>query len=213
MSRKKRPRVMGRPVLLNPEREKQLVEASRAGVPADIAAQHAGIGRTTFLDWCRRGRDEEAIREEGGAHDPDEQAYYELWQKVVQARATAATRSVLLIQKVAGGGQVTEETTRRYRDPDNGSWVEENTVKRTAPEWRAAAWMLERQHRGHFGKEATLTIDGTGGEPMAAGAGIDADALAKKLTANLLALTVGITAAPDLTGIVEDEPVDAEVVE
>jgi hypothetical protein len=111
-----------------------------------MAARAAGIGVSTFMRYMQRGRDEEEHRAAGGEPDSDEQVFLDLWQKIDEARATAGTRSVLLIQKVAQGGQVIEETTRTYRDHD-GQVVTEKTVKRTAPDWRAAAWMLERQHR------------------------------------------------------------------
>ena len=101
-------------------------------------------------------------------------------------RARAAVRAVTLIQRASVGGAVTEESTKKYRD-ESGQLVEETTVKRTAPDWRAAAWYLERQHPLHFGRQATqVEVSGPGGGPI--DVRVDAADLAAKVRANIEAL-------------------------
>jgi hypothetical protein len=62
---------------------------------------------------------------------------------------------------------VIEETTCKYRDPETGSWSPKPVVKRAAPDWRTAAWQLERSHRSHFGKDAVqVELSGPPGAPV-----------------------------------------------
>lgn len=196
----------GRPRILTEEVEKRLVDATELGVPVAIAAQAAGVSPRAFQVWCARGRDEEEHRDNGGEPRESEELYFELWQKITQARARAASRSVLQIQKVAQGGIVIEETTER--DPDG---TERTIVKRSAPDWRAAAWYLERQHRQHFGKEPTqVELTGADGGPVQL-SGAQVEDLAGRLTANIKALTAAATAALPPGG--DDHITDAEIVE
>ncbi|MFJ2745290.1 hypothetical protein ACIO3O_37165 [Streptomyces sp. NPDC087440] len=152
----------GRPRLLSDEVEARLVAASRTGVAVEIAAEMAGISRSSFLGWMARGRAEAESRESGGAPRPTEDEYVALYEKVRTARATAAARAMANIRRVADGGIVTKVTTRRFRDPATSEIVEETTEDRTAPDWRADAWYLERQHREHYGKDAVLAVEITG---------------------------------------------------
>lgn len=209
--RRRRP---GRQLLLTEEVEKRLVDAARAGVPVDIAASHAGIGAATFHLWMGKGRAEQERRDDGEDPDEDRDPYVDLLDKVTRARSEAAVKGVLNVQRAAAGGAVTEETTRKWRDPETGAPVEERTVKRMAPDWRAAAWYLERQHRLHFGKEARLELTGAGGGPVEVS--VDADALAARLHENLRAVGAAVaelTSGDDPGDDMGEEPVDAEIVD
>ncbi len=46
---------MVRPTALTPERQERLCRAIRAGAPPETAAVHAGIGKSTYYAWMRRG--------------------------------------------------------------------------------------------------------------------------------------------------------------
>lgn len=204
MPRRKSRREPGRPTLLDKDVEEKLVEATKIGTPMAIAAAYCGISERAFQEWMRRGHTERAAREEGQEPDPVEQKYLDLYEKVTKARAAATVTSAMLIRKAAVGGQVTEETTRRYRDHE-GQVVEEKTVKKTAPDWRASAFWLERQERGHFGK--SLDIDQTiNGKVEVA---VDMGELASRVQKNLAELTA---AAGELTAGPAD-PGDADVVD
>ncbi|HET9656657.1 MAG TPA: hypothetical protein VFP72_14980 [Kineosporiaceae bacterium] len=181
MARRKPHRPAGRPGLLTPDVEKQLIDATRAGAPVHAAAAAVGLSQRAVFRWLQRGHDELEARDEGRAPDPDEQQYVDLWVGVEKARAQATVRAVANIQRCAAGGIVTEETTRRYRDPDTGEMVEETTVKKTAPDWRASAWYLERQQRADFGRQAELAVTGPGGGPVQVEHAVDVESLAARI--------------------------------
>ncbi|MFJ7054666.1 hypothetical protein ACIQU7_23450 [Streptomyces albidoflavus] len=205
----RRPAPGGRPRLLSEEVETRLVGASRTGVAVELAAEMAGVSRSSFLAWMARGRAEVEARDAGTAPDPAEEPYAALYEKVRTARATAAARAMVNIRRVADGGIVTKVTTRRFRDAVTGEIVEETVEDRTAPDWRADAWYLERQHREQYGKDAVVAVEitGLGDSPATADdQPIDFPALAERLDKTLFAVEY----PPELeSGTV----VDAEVVD
>ncbi|MET9776119.1 hypothetical protein ABZ023_17995 [Streptomyces sp. NPDC006367] len=205
----RRPNPPGRPRLLSEEVEARLVAASRTGVAVELAAEMAGISRTTFLRWMARGRAEVEARENGDPPEEEETQYAALYEKVRTARATAAARAMANIRRVADGGIVTKVTTRKFRDSVTGEIVEETVEDRTAPDWRADAWYLERQHREHYGKDATLAVEITGLDGPAAGEdeqSVDLTALAERLDKSLFSVKY----PPELE---DGSVVDAEVVD
>lgn len=186
MARRRRPRKPGRPTLLTPEVEKRLVDAVRLGAPVAIAAAHAGICENSFYNWSQAGREELEARDAGEPPNPAHDPHVRLWERVVDARAAAAIRNIGQLQKAAAGGYVTEETSRKYRDPETGRIVTETTTKRAPVDWRAAAWWLERQQRVHFGKGADqVELTGANGGPLQVEASIDVQALTQRLQATL----------------------------
>ncbi|WP_411147350.1 hypothetical protein [Streptomyces sp. A30] len=198
----------GRPRLLSEEVEARLVAASRTGVAVELAAEMAGISRTSFLRWMARGRAEAEAREAGEPPEEEESEYAALYEKVRTARATAALRAMANIRRVADGGIVTKVTTRRFRDSVTGEIVEETVEDRTAPDWRADAWYLERQHREHYGKDAVVAVEitGLGGQVGDDEQPIDLSALADRLDKSLFAVEY----PPELE---DGSVVDAEVLD
>ncbi|MEU5978455.1 hypothetical protein [Streptomyces sp. NPDC047315] len=198
----------GRPLLLSPEVETRLVNASRMGIAVELAAEMAGISRTSFLRWMALGRAEAEAREDGGEPDPAAEQYAALYEQVRTARAHAAVRAMANIRRVADGGIVTKVTTRKYRDPETGQIVEETVEDRTAPDWRADAWYLERQHRDHYGKDAVVAVEITGlsGPAEADEQPVDLSALAERLSKTLSAVQY----PPELEGggVVDVEVID-----
>ena len=180
----------GRPRLLSEEVEARLVAASRTGVAVELAAEMAGISRTSFLRWMARGRAEAEAREAGEPPEEEESEYAALYEKIRTARATAALRAMANIRRVADGGIVTKVTTRRFRDSVTGEIVEETVEDRTSPDWRADAWYLERQHREHYGKDAVVAIEitGLGGQVGDDEQPVDLSALAERLDKSLFAV-------------------------
>ncbi|MGA5127755.1 hypothetical protein ACPCAG_31190 [Streptomyces pseudogriseolus] len=198
----------GRPRLLSEEVEARLVSASRTGIAVELAAEMAGISRTSFLRWMALGRAEVEAREAGEEPDEEAEQYVALYEKVRTARAHAAARAMANIRRVADGGVVTKVTTRRFRDSVTGEIVEETVEDRTAPDWRADAWYLERQHREHYGKDAVVAVEITGLNGPAGGdeESVDLSALAERLDKTLFAVEY----PPELE---DSSVVDAEVVE
>lgn len=209
MPRKKR--VRGRQLLLTDEVRKKLIEATKMGSPVSVAAAYVGIGERTFQRWMQRGYEAEGYVDDGEPVPESERPFLLLYQEITQARSQAAVMHVGLIQRAAQGGVITEESTRKYRDPDTGAVVEEKTVKRSAPDWRAGAWYLERQHRQHFGKDDKhhVELTGPGGGAVEV---VEVEALADRIRANIAA---GVAAAvPAITdGSEGEDVVDGEVVD
>ncbi|MFG2795726.1 hypothetical protein [Streptomyces pseudovenezuelae] len=180
----------GRPRLLSDEVEARLVNASRTGIAVELAAEMAGISRTSFLRWMALGRAEIEARESGEEPDEEAEEYAALYEKVRTARAHAAARAMANIRRVADGGIVTKVTTRRFRDSVTGEIVEETVEDRTSPDWRADAWYLERQHREHYGKDAVVAVEitGLGGPAGDDEQPVDLSALAERLDKTLFSV-------------------------
>ncbi|MFE7072537.1 hypothetical protein ACFU96_20900 [Streptomyces sp. NPDC057620] len=198
----------GRPRLLSEDVEARLVTASRTGVAVELAAEMAGVSRSSFLGWMARGRAEVEAREAGEDPDPVEAEYAALYEKVRTARAMAAARAMANIRRVADGGIVTKVTTRQFRDSVTGEIVTETVEDRTSPDWRADAWYLERQHRDQYGKDAVLALEITG---LAVPVGeeeqtVDYAALAERLDKTLH--SVEYPPQLDATAVVDAELVD-----
>ncbi|MFK0290712.1 hypothetical protein ACIQU6_09565 [Streptomyces sp. NPDC090442] len=208
--RKPRRSKNGRPSLLSEEVEARIIAASRSGIAVELAAEAAGISSATYRRWMARGRTEAAAREDGQKPNPEEAPYVELFEKVRTARAMAAARAMANIRRVADGGIVTKVTTRRFRDSATGQIVEEVTEDRTAPDWRADAWYLERQHHHHYGKDAALAIEITGmdSSQSAQEERVDLTALAERLNRSLFAVQY-----PEPAELEDGSVVDAEVVD
>ncbi|MEV8344526.1 hypothetical protein [Streptomyces niveus] len=199
----------GRPRLLSDEVEARLVGASRTGVAVELAAEMAGVSRSSFLAWMARGRAEIEAREAGEKPNPAEEEYAALYERVRTARATAATRAMMNIRRVADGGIVTKVTTRRFRDSVTGDIVEETVEDRTSPDWRADAWYLERQHREHYGKDAIVAVEITGLSGIGVGPEdepVDLSALAERLDRSLFSVEY----PPELE---DGNVIDAEVLD
>jgi hypothetical protein len=221
MAPRRRARKPGRPtLLLNNDITETLRSALKLGVPVSLACQGAGISESVFYKWMQRGWAEhedraEAEHDEESDFEPDEaeQPYVDLYLMVTKARSEAALRNVSLIQRVAQGGIVTEETTRKYRD-ENGEMVTETSVKRTAPDWRASAWYLERAHRSDYAKGAEqVEISGPGGGPVQIGSE-EISKLSAKLSLHMDQAMPALAARPAGGDDQDDdsEVYDAEVV-
>lgn len=103
-------RTPGQPTKLTPDLQERIVQAIRAGNYAQVAAAYVGISHQTFYNWLRWG-------EEQG-----EGKYFEFFEAVHAAQASAEVRAVTHIQKAM---------------PDD---------------WRAAATFLERRHPERWGR-------------------------------------------------------------
>jgi len=110
-----------------------ITQAVSVGVPYLQAAVLAGIGESTAKQWRQRG---------DGTHGrPSTPVYVAFVADLKKAEAQDEARRIARIEQAAQGGMVVYEKTVTYPD---GRTVTE--VKRTAPEWTADAWHLERAH-------------------------------------------------------------------
>lgn len=216
MALRRRPTRPHAPSQLTDETERKLLEATSQGVPMEAAAEYAGIGSSTFLRWCAKGREVQDKIVEDEHYEPDEvteQPYYDLWIGVEDARSKAVVRGVLNVQRAAAGGFVTKEVTRSQRDPVTGQveTIVEKTIQ--PPDWRAAMALLKTSHARTLFVEAPKGVEVTGadGGPIVH-AHVDATQLAARVQGNLQR-ALEEAAAPALESGLDDGTVEGEVVD
>lgn len=201
------PAVMMRPRLMTDTVIERLVEGSRMGLSLGNAAEFAGISRRTLTYWLTRGRDQALAISAGQRPTAAEVPYVDLFDKVTTARAQAAARAIAQIQRAGAGGAVLEEVTRKFRDSVTGEIVEETTLKRQVPDWKASAWYLTHQHGTDYvegyGLDAELASEDDE-EQMEA----DLEGLAQRLSVTLHAVEY-----PPEIEQADDDVVDADIVE
>lgn len=135
-------KITGRRTLLNEDTQSKIVAALRAGNYFDVSCEYAGIAASTGFKWMARGRAEVARREkpsvkEGSKEWNAEQPFVEFLQAISRASSEVQVKNVALIQKAAEGDE------KKAIDPD----------------WRAAAWFLERRHPKQWGKQVIEIVN------------------------------------------------------
>lgn len=121
----------GRPTKYTDELAVAICEAIASGVPEVIAAQAAGIHRSTLHEWKK--------------------CTPSFSDAIKRARAKAIVERIETVRKAAKGGDEIEviEKTIKHKD---GKLERVVTRKKTPPLWTAAAWYLERQVCEEFGQ-------------------------------------------------------------
>ena len=137
----------GRPTKLTPEVQEKIVSSIKAGNYVEVAAAYAGISKTTYYGWIRKGearaaeieRAEQEAEEYGTEpiviDDPEGDLYYNFLNAVEQASAESEVRDMTLIGLAA------------------------------ARNWRAAAWRLEHKYPSRYGRQV-LEVSGADGVPL-----------------------------------------------
>lgn len=142
------------PALADEDVYKRIIENLSTGLPLNHAAALAGIPYRTLALWLSNGRDAVERQAAGQPPQPNDDLYLQFLQDAEHARAQSAALGVSQIQKVARGGFV--KAIRTYVD-DQGRTITEKVI--ADPEWKAAAWLLERIDRSGFGKAHYVTLD------------------------------------------------------
>jgi hypothetical protein len=145
-----------KPILLDDNTRKRLLDALRGGNYQDTAVAYAGVGRSAYYTWLARGRKvRDGIEDDGlaPAEDSEDQMYLDFLGDVEKARADAKVRALALVQKAAF---------------DDGAW-------------QAAAWFLERTAPQEFGRQTRLEHTGKDGGPVELQANVSVDDLALAL--------------------------------
>ena len=134
----KRPKwPVGAPPKLNEQLIKTICDAIKMGAYIETAAQYAGVPKKTFHDWLKRG----SARKNN--------IYGQLSHSIEQAWAEAELRDVLALERAAKG-------ELEPKDLNNPNKVPDYILK---PDWRAAAWRLERKFARRWGQKSTLKIE------------------------------------------------------
>ncbi len=129
---------------LDPEARARFLQAIRVNAPYVLACQYAGWSIESWRRWRIAA---ESRKGKGKTSDP----LVEFVDAVMRAEADAAMRGLVIIEQAAVGLQRTDEhgNVEQVRDPD----------------WRAAAWKLERRYPADFGKRA-MEISGPDSGPL-----------------------------------------------
>jgi hypothetical protein len=134
----------GRPTLLTDEVAAAIVRHVADGCPVSVAATAAGVGVRTVRRWLARGR----------AGGPGTGPYMALLAALQKARAECAAASVAhILQAGEPHEQVATRTVRR------GDAVVTTTTARTARDWTALAWHLERTYPEEFGRDLRRMVE------------------------------------------------------
>lgn len=204
------PRIGRRPKLLDDDVREHVLDAIARGATYQAAALAAGISRRTFYRWAERGQEALQQWEETGEIDPDDEPYLAFAQDLARAHAQGQVANVVRIDRAAEGGYVVKSRTKRYRDPANGQLIEEREDDIAPPDWRAAAWILERRHPEAFGKAAEqIELSGPDGGPIPMGVPGGLAGLAERIVANVRALEAGRLDEVDLFDPTVTEDPDA----
>jgi hypothetical protein len=108
--------------LLDTRVKERIVKATRAGLSPSSTADYAGIGRSTYFDWLRRGRVASESMAAGVHVGASELPFLDLLDSIRQIRADIEVETLRVIENSAKEGQ-----------------------------WRAAAWLLERAFPQRWG--------------------------------------------------------------
>ena len=127
----------GRPSKFVPEAATVVLAHVRRGSPRHIAANAAGIGRSTLMRWMARGKSERRGQ------------FRDFWDALKKAEAEMVTVSLGRIQSAGDGGAVLSRTS-----VTNSQGVTTVVEKFAQPIWQASAWLLERRHPDEFAVNA-----------------------------------------------------------
>lgn len=151
----------GRPTKLNKRIQGIICRAIRAGMTYERAAEAGGIHYDTFTTWRQQG---EADLSAG------KDTIFSAFSAAVQkAEIDGELKNAEVVFKAAKGGMkitetktVTKATIRKNEDGKEervaGVADEETTVivKTASPDWKAAAFILERRHGARWGRKAQI---------------------------------------------------------
>jgi hypothetical protein len=151
----------GRPTKLNKRVQNIICRAIRAGMTYERAAEAGGITFQTFTTWRGQG--------EADLNAGQTTIFSDFFDAVQRAEIDGELKNAEVVFKAAKGGMkitetktVTKATVTKGEDGKEqrvaGLAEEEVTVvtKTAAPDWKAAAFILERRHGARWGRKAQI---------------------------------------------------------
>jgi len=162
---------MGRPTKLDQSTQQVICNAIRQGLGYEQAAAIGHIHYDSFNNWRKRGQAEiERLRDNPRARPKKSEApFVEFFEAVQRAKVEGELTNADIVNAAAHGGQtVTKTEFKQVKSWDNnanggnGGFIvtEETTVTKTEetlPDWRAAAFVLERRHPERWGRKTELS--------------------------------------------------------
>jgi hypothetical protein len=125
----------------------QVVERVQLGMDLQVAADSAGISRSTLHNWRLTGARHRAEAAQGKKLTPAQARLADFLDALERAEAEAEANRLAIVQRAATGGAQVVKVTEKV--DAQGQLLERTTVTETlAPQWTAAAWWLERR-RGY----------------------------------------------------------------
>jgi hypothetical protein len=160
----------GRPRLLTAEMIEDVARILPTMPYLEPLSDYLGVHRTLLYQWIRRGRREaDRMAREGGITPvPNEAIFFELYYQVQKCRAESELTAIGVITKAATGYR-REEKVVEERDEDGQLKKKTTLYEYVEPDWRAAAWKLEKTKRKRYGKRRYI-------DPKEAGQAPDPDA-------------------------------------
>ena len=124
----------GKPSTLTPEVQELIVQAVRNGNYFETAIAYAGVPKSTFYDWLRRGRDER------------NRVSKDARLRVRQVEEKFVNFSIA-IEKALAESEMEDVEVIRKASRDN---------------WQASAWRLERKFSDRWGKKVQQQVEHSG---------------------------------------------------
>ena len=132
----------GRPSKLTPKIQEMILDCIRMGLTYSKAAELVGITRHTLLNWRKWGQAEKSG------------IYFNFFNALQKAEAEGEIQCLQKIQEAARGGQEIIDSKELYQGKKLIKQITK-TVK-SVPDWRAAAWILERRYPERYGRRRNL---------------------------------------------------------
>lgn len=146
--KKREPKASHRPRKINADLVEIIARAARRGLHEDTIAASAGISKSVFRDWLRRGRRE---LERVAAGPPqcrvrqDEALYAELSDRVDTAFSEWEQDQVKAIDEVGQGYVVVTTVTKTRTDEDGKTETTITETRKPVRAWQAALELLKRR--------------------------------------------------------------------
>ena len=122
-----------------------IYEALRTGLPIGKATELAGLDRSTYYRWLKKGKD-------------DRYPVHQRFRKaILRIQVKLEKEKLDIIRKVAQGGYTVQEG-RVQVSKKKGIEIEVK-VKKMMPCWQAAAWFLERRYPELYGRKRKLNSE------------------------------------------------------
>ena len=129
---------MGRPSKLTPNIEEIIIECISLGLSYEKTAAAAGITRQTLRNYVKRGQKAKSGK------------YFIFFNRLRKAEAEGERINFQKIRDAAVGGQEVTHTKEIFCG--NKIVKQVSTTQQSAPDWRAAAWILERRYPERYGR-------------------------------------------------------------